>query len=314
MGQPAPVGTGGPPPDWQWGEFKNAQGASLRYGRSSPAGATAHVAVFGGYTEFAEKYFEVLRAWHAAGYGVWFLDWRGQGGSARYHRERERAILVNLDDDARDVHDFLQQHLAGQRLCVVGHSLGAHILVRHLHRYPQQVRCAVLSSPTLALGNVTWMPDWLIRGRLALAAWSGQEQEWASDSHEWRDDQARAAMEAQLSSDPLRRVVQKLWCRARPELRLGGVTYQWVSTFLRSSDEILQPEYLAKIRTPILVGSAAGDVLASVSAQREAASLLPNATRIEFAPALHELFMEADRVREPWMRAIDAFLGRYLRP
>ena len=302
----APVG-------WQWGEFRNAQGARLRYGHATPAGATAHVAVFGGYTEFAEKYFEVLREWHAAGYGVWFMDWRGQGGSDRYHRERERAILVNLDDDARDVHDFLRRHLSGARVCVAGHSLGAHILVRYLHRYPGEAACAVLSSPTLALAKIPWMPPWLIQARVGWGMGTGQAREWATGEHEWRDGPQRAAVEATLSSDPRRRLVQRQWFRARPDWRLGGLTYQWLDTFLRSSAEVLTPPYLSAIRTPVLMGTAADDVLASVEAQRWAARHLRDVTQMEFAPALHELFMEAERVREPWMRAIEAFLARQLR-
>jgi lysophospholipase len=301
-----------PPPGWQWGQFTNAQGAKLRYGHAVPRDAQLHLAVFGGYTEFAEKYFETLREWHAAGYGVWFLDWRGQGGSDRYHRDRQRAILVDLDHDARDVRDFLQKIVAQPRVCVVGHSLGAHILVRYLHRYPDQSRCAVLSSPTLALGNVTWMPQWLIDAKLGWARWRGQSQDWATDTQEWADTPDRQALSLKMTADPRRRAVHRAWYLAEPSLRLGGVTYQWVETFLRSSAEVLTPDYLKKIRAPILIGTAADDVLASVDAQREAARHLPKATRVEFAPAFHELFMEEDRVRAPWMAAVRLFLARHL--
>ena len=308
---PAPLDQAlAPPPNWQWGEFRNAQGAKLRYGSAVPSGAQAHIAVVGGYTEFAEKYFEVIRELHAAGYGVWFLDWRGQGGSDRYHAERQRAILVNLDDDARDAREFISAKIASTKVCVIGHSLGAHILVRYLHNYPQAARCAVLSSPTLAFGNVSWMPQWLIQAKVSWAKWKGQAQDYATDQHEWKE---QPDMEAQMSSDLRRRVVHRQWYLKDPSLRLGGVTYQWVDTFLRSSVEVLQPDYLKQIRTPILMGSASGDILASVEAQREAARHLPSAQRIEYAPALHELFMEADRVRAPWMQAILRFLARHLK-
>jgi lysophospholipase len=301
------------PAGWQWGQFKNAQGAMLRYGWAVPAAPRGHVAVFGGYTEFAEKYFETLRGLYGLGYGVWFLDWRGQGGSDRYHRERERAILVNLDDDARDVHDFLRAKIAHPRVCVIGHSLGAHILIRYLHNHPGQSACAVLSSPTLALGNVSWMPQWLIQAKLGWAAWRGQSQEWATDDHEWRESAAGEAMAAKMTSDARRRSVHRHWYRAEPALRVGGVTFQWVDTFLRSSAEIQRADYLDQIRTPVLMGSADGDVLASVDAQRETARHLRAATRIEFSPALHELFMESDRFRAPWLEAIRLFLARHLR-
>lgn len=307
---PADLAT--PPPGWRWGKFTNAQGAALRYGYAVPEGAAYHLAVFGGYTEFAEKYFETLRAWHAAGHGVWFLDWRGQGGSDRYHRERERAILVDLDHDARDVHDFLARVVRQPRTCVVGHSLGAHILVRYLRNYPGQARCAVLSSPTLALGNVTWMPQWLIDAKLSWANWRGQMHEYATDQREWADTAERREFAKKMSHDARRREIHRAWYRADPSLRLGGVTYQWVSTFLRSSADVLTPAYLSQIRTPVLIGSADGDVLASVDAQRAAAKHLPAATRLEFSPALHELFHEEDRIRAPWMAAVRLFLERHL--
>ena len=66
-----------PPPGIQWNYFRNAGGARIRYSRVPAGGgpAKATIVLMHGYTEFAEKYFETMRDFHARGYDVYCSRW-----------------------------------------------------------------------------------------------------------------------------------------------------------------------------------------------------------------------------------------------
>ena len=67
------------------GTFESFDGARLRYAvwQASRGPKAGTVCLFGGRTEFIEKYFEVVADLRRRGFAVATMDWRGQGGSAR---------------------------------------------------------------------------------------------------------------------------------------------------------------------------------------------------------------------------------------
>ena len=94
------------PATWEWGIFLNRDGARLRSGSAKPMSASpakATIIVVGGYTEFAEKYFETFNDLLAHGYNVGTLDWRGQGGSQRYLPDPQMAHSIGFEHDAADL-------------------------------------------------------------------------------------------------------------------------------------------------------------------------------------------------------------------
>ena len=71
---------------------------------------------------------------------------------------------------------------------------------------------------------------------------------------------------------------------------------------------IERPEFLAGVRTPILLGSAGNDWLVDPEAHNRAARPLPDCTHVELPGSEHEPFLERDEIRDTWFDAIDRFV------
>src|SRR5439155_8535603 len=95
---------------------------------------------------------------------------------------------------------------------------------------------------------------------------------------------------------------------ARPELRIDGPTYGWVDAALGLTDRLRDPELLARIPMPVLIGCAGRERFVDPRAEEDAVVRLPKGTLIRFPEARHELFLERDDIRGPWLNAIDRFL------
>jgi lysophospholipase len=292
----------------EWGFFRNDDGARIRYCHVAPAGPARGAAVLvTGYSEHAEKYFELMRELAARGYAVWEMDWRGHGGSDRYLKDREKAYSLGFARDIQDLDRFVRDFVRaepGKPLFLVSHSMGGNISLRYLHDHPGRFAFAVISAPALSVDAKSRrsLPEWAVRGLVWANCAFGLDTTWAVGEGPWRDQPW-----PQTTHDLVRREVQRAWFRANPQLRIGGVTGGWLREFLRSCDVLARPRYLSAIRTPLLLGSALQDSWTRPDVQLRACSQMPGCKLQKFDGAWHELFMEAEAFRRPWLNALFAF-------
>ena len=155
----APVG-------WRWGTFVNADGARLRYGWAEPQGnRKGLIVLLPAYQTTAEALFETSRDLLNAGYAIWVLDRRGQGGSDRWLENPQKNYSIGVEHDEHDVEQFVLQVVHGEpndAHFLVGESLGGHIGFRVLHDYPGYFQAAAFSSPSIAF-HTGKFPEWLVR-------------------------------------------------------------------------------------------------------------------------------------------------------
>ena len=297
------------PATWEWGKLQSADGALLRMGSAKPiTGVTKGTVIFvGGYTEFAEKYFETYRDLLARGYAVGTLDWRGQGGSQRYFPNPQMAHSLGFEHDTQDLATYLQKDTT-QPVYLLAHSMGGNLALRLLHDHPRLVRAAVLSAPALRIGSRAGMPAWQARTLSGLMIAAGFGEAYALGQHDWQDDATRNSETSPVSHDLERDQTALRWFRERPELRLGGGTYRWAYEFYRSCATVMAPAYLQAIQTPILIGSAGQDTFVDPAAHTEACPQLPACRLVTYPNSRHELLMETDSIRTPWLTEIDRFL------
>jgi lysophospholipase len=292
----------------EWGYFRNADGARLRYCHVPAASRTkGTVVLVTGNREFAEKYFEVMREFRSRGYDTWEMDWRGFGGSDRYLAGLEKGHSLGFDRDARDLNQFVTSVVRatpGRPLFLVAHSMGGNIGLRYLHDYPRRFAFAILSAPALSIGKGenTGIPEWSIRAMIWSACAFGLRSAWAKGQGPWEDHAKQT-----LTHDAARSQIQNQWFRANAWLRLGGPTNGWVREFFRSCDTLSEARYLGAIPGPILMGSARADSVTQPEVQDRACKLLPGCRPIRVADSWHELFVEADPFRSQWMQALFQF-------
>jgi lysophospholipase len=139
-------------------ELRAVDGIKLRTARWTPERpARGTVAVFGGRSEFIEKYFETIADLLKRGLVVVALDWRGQGGSERQLKNPRKGHIDDFSLYERDLNALVRQTLEPHcpkpwfGLC---HSMGGAILLR----IAEAGRCPfdrlVLSSPMIAISGL----------------------------------------------------------------------------------------------------------------------------------------------------------------
>jgi lysophospholipase len=303
----APVGI-------EWGFFQNGDGARIRYSRTPAAAgreARGTVILLHGYSEFGEKYFELMREFAGRGYEVWQMDWRGYGGSDRFLAAREKAHSRGVWRELRDVEQFRQQVArpsSGGPVYLVAHSMGGHLATRYLQAYPGRFRAAILSSPFLSLAPeaTQGLPEWMVEGVVFGAAKVGLSESWAKGNGPWRDRTVDA-----LTHDAARADLQRRWCKASPVLRIGGVTNGWVAEYLLSMEKMQGAGFLEGVRTPVLLGSATADVLTKAEEHTKACGRMASCRLVRLEGAWHELFLEEERFRQRWMEEVWRFLDAH---
>jgi lysophospholipase len=292
-----------------WGSFLASDGDRLRWARLGAGSSAANCVLVGGFSECLEKYFETIAGLAERGLAVWFLEWRGQGGSTRPRLRPNRPEARDYERDATDLARFAQAiDRGGKPRVVIGHSMGAAIALLAMRRHPGLFDAAVLSAPMLALDTAR-IPWRLARIVAATAVGLRFGHAVVPGTRTWPVEPEASPDRSKTSGDPVRCRVQATWFAERPELRVDGVTFAWLGTALDLCRRFEDERLLAGIATPVLIGSAGIDHFVDPDAHRRAASIIPSCRHAAFPHAKHELFMESDGIRNRWFAEIEGFLA-----
>lgn len=298
-------------PDAREGHWLARDGRAIRRidwpGTGSPRGSLLFLP---GRGDFYEKYVETLGQWHAAGWAVTALDWRGQALSGR---EGKDPLTGHIADFAIWVDDlaafWAEWATAPAPRVVVGHSMGGHLVLRALAQGVIDPAAVVLVAPMLGL-HPTWAPAWLMQGLAGLMCRLGDPARPAWDAGE-RPGKAADARQHLLTHSPERYADELWWRAARPGLGMGGGSWRWVERAFASARWLARRGVLEGVRQPVLLVASMADALVSWPAIRNAAARLPAGELLAFGPeAAHELLREADPVRGRVLAAITQFLDR----
>ena len=301
-----------PPADFTWGSFTARDGTVLRWGHLPVAKARAQCVLVGGFGEFIEKQFETVRDLAARGVEVWCLDWRGQGRSTRPRHLPTRPRARNFDRDASDLAAFASAKLT-RRLprLLVAHSMGGAIGLICARRHPKLFAAAILSSPMLGL-RIGKIPPTLLRCITAPARAAGLGVCFIPGARKWHPGRVPSPERSRVTTDAERCRLKHAWFSADPFLRVDEVTYGWLDSALALIARIQKPEFLAGVRTPILMGTPERELVVSPAAQRRAARLLPHCTLVELSQSKHDPFLERDPIRDEWLGRVDQFIAQRL--
>jgi lysophospholipase len=262
-----------------------------------------------GRADFYEKHLAVLHEWHAAGWHVTALDWRGQAMSGRLGADD---VTGHVDDFAPWVADFgafweaWRTEVAGPHV-VIGHSMGGHLALRAAAERRIVPDALVLVAPMLGL-NPGWIPSALLHpvGCLVAAIGDRRRPAW-----KWqRGPLPLSSLRMQLlTHDEVRYADEDWWYEQRPDLVVGPPSWGWIVAALRSIRGLERRGVLEGLDLPVLILATRADRLVSWRAVRRAAGRLPRAELMAFGPeARHEILREAPVVRERAMRAVADFL------
>ena len=287
-------------------------GAELRYARWAPPrrGRKGTVCLFGGRTEFIEKYFETISDLRQRGYAVATMDWRGQGGSSRALRNKFKGHVENFTQYESDLGLFMDEIVLPDcppPYYALAHSMGGNILLRVACNRDCWFERMVLSSPMIRLGGNA--PSLGLMDTLSqLAVFFGLGDLYVPGG---KDDASNTeAYDGNvLTSDRRRYGRNRLILEAAPALGLGSPTIAWVQAASASMKVINSFGFPPQVHVPLLMLSAGEDKVVSNQAIDELAMQLRAGSRIVIDGARHELLQEKDGYREQVWAAFDAFVS-----
>ena len=289
-------------------ELVAVDGVRLRAARWSAPRPRATVALFGGRSEFIEKYFETVGDLVARDLGVATMDWRGQGGSERQLADPYKG---HIDDFALYERDFvafrrevLEPHCPRPWIGLC-HSMGAAILLHIAHAGRCPFDRLVLTAPMIGLAGLPepryarWLAEALDGVGLggAYAPGGGGRRPYLLGAFE----------NNALTSDPARYARMGAALGVEPKLALAGPTVGWVHAALRLMREFADPDYPRAITIPTLVIACGADRVVDTRAIERFAARLRAGNLLVVDGARHEIMLERDAYRDLFFKAFDAF-------
>ncbi|MFZ4687959.1 MAG: alpha/beta hydrolase [Polymorphobacter sp.] len=277
-----------------------------------------------GRGDFAEKYCEAFHDLVDAGWGVATFDWRGQGLSGRQgitpmhgHSPGFENWLGDLDELIDWFHAVLPAPWYG-----VAHSMGGHLMQRHLAGENAEFTRVVLLSPMLGVSARPLGP-WLAARLARLMTALGRGGQYVPGGGPHVKHQSGSIRQRLLTHDPDRYGDEDWWVQQDQARAIGSVTYGWLDAAFQSLAAIFAPPpgargtgegadarpALQRITTPMLILIPEQDGLVDNDVTRRARALMPYARVEEFAGAGHELLREADPLRARVLARMLAFLG-----
>lgn len=254
----------------------------------------------GGRGDFFEKYLEAFDQWRRSGWTVSGFDWRGQGGSGYLHPARS----CHIDDFQTFIAD-LESFTATWRTSgegphvAIGHSMGAHVLLRAAIEQRVKLDGLVLLSPMLGIRAGP------LRGKALHSLATIGKTPMFRDRPIWRGPRSPAP--GRVTSCPDRQADKIWWKAEQPELGREGPTWGWLAAATQSIEQLNRS--LGKpLDVPGLLLAAAGDPIVDPMAIERAARQLPTFDYQVIPGAGHELLRERDGPRIESMKRVGRFL------
>lgn len=289
---------------------KNPEGIHIRTIRWMPKHPPkGTILLCQGYSEFIEKYDEVVQQLLDRDLAVLTFDWRGQGLSSRLIKDPQKGHSTSFADFIKDavlVDDQLMRSMPNPHY-LMGHSMGGHLAFRLLQEYPKRFQKAILCAPFFG-----WSPNFgagkmhpslvvLIASFMKLLGYGQDYTFGASPPY------PNKTLTGQ-TSDLIRFQKRVDFYKLEPHILMGGPTWNWILESTKSLQLILQKERIHAIQTPTLVASGAKDGMVNPQMHHQVAAQSESIKLVDFPDAMHEILMEREIIQEKFWKLFDEFM------
>ncbi len=302
-----------PPPGAELIALRAPDDLVLRVARWRPEGdVRGSVLLLHGFTEFIEKYYEVVAHLLARGLSVVTYDHRGQGLSERLLPDDHPRIQAGYQTDFEDlvaeavfVHERLLAPETNLPHVLMAHSMGGNVALRTLQDQPGRFDAAVLSAPMMGFDL---LPLWLIRLIAGFHVVIGQ-----GDRYIWGVGEIDLENRInQVTSDAARFARAIAFWEHEPALITHGLTWRWMREAARSIAKVGTPARMALIDTPTLLVSAGRDQVVSSRSHLALEHLSPHLELAYIRESMHEILQESDEIQQEFWDHFDRFIGEQL--
>ncbi|TRX57918.1 alpha/beta fold hydrolase [Thalassomonas sp. M1454] len=300
---------------WLTGEFStftSFDGLNIAFALFYSPNNQRHMVISPGRSEGYLKYKETAYDLFAQGYNVAIIDHRGQGLSERMLADPHKGFVSDFNDYVLDLQHFVQNVVKPKfngPLCLMAHSMGCAISIRHLQQFPYTFNAAVLLSPMIAV-NGGAIPSWVGKPLTSISYYiDSLISKQPSYFYSYGPYQVKAFADNKLTSCETRYNIFQQEYQLTPQLQLGGITFAWLQQAIKTEAKLFKD--LDKITTPVYVIQAELDTIVRNDKQTKFCKKLhqlhpqscPNGKPLIIDNALHELLFEVDTIRNQALSA-----------
>ncbi len=268
--------------------------------------ATGNIVIIHGFTEFSEKYKEMIKYYLEIGLNVFIYDQRGHGLS---DREVDNLKCVHVGDFLRYVDDleavvdtFVSVEAPDLPLYLFSHSMGGAITALYMMRHPEKVKKSVMCAPMISPKTHKIARFLVLRAVKRFGKRDGWNARFAYTGEFNPNATFREALDGS---------------KARFEwvfgVRLGdqryqtsGATNSWMKEAIEVRDRILKKDVLSKITTEILVLSAQNDTVVKNRDQKRFAKMVKNCRLVSVKNSKHNIyFADQSTVADVYQKTFD---------
>jgi lysophospholipase len=293
------------------GVFETRDKVRLRYAIFGRTGAPHRgtICLVQGRTEFIEKYFETITSFQRRGFNVATFDFRGQGGSDRLIRNARLGFVERFEDYWTDLSSFHADILLPDcppPFYLVAHSMGGLVALFGAARDRLMFERIFVSAPMVALDRQPLSMPGMARVCETLSFFGLGKLPVARRAD--RIPTAASFPGNPLTSDLSRFMRSVDVLAARPDLAVTSPTIRWAAAAFDAMATASGDEFPTTVRAPVLMLAAARDEVVSTAAIEQLGLRMRTGRHMIIAGARHELFMEADSIRDQVLAAFDAFI------
>lgn len=287
-----------------FGRFEREPGVSLETATLAHSDPKGTVVIVPGYTAPLEIYASTMFAFHYAGYAVTALSQRGQGRSWRALANPEKGYVEDYDDLSADLAAYIET-LDGPVL-VYGNSMGGHIAMLMAGAEDVEVAAYVLLVPMAKILTGEF-PFGVAQAMTVFYSSIGFGANYGFGRGNWRFGQRDLTAGTACAANPYRAHTRHVMVALNPELRVEGVTNQWVGETMKSTSKAADPAHLARITTPVLSITAGVDTVVESAAAEANCAAMPNCQPMRVEAARHCIMHEGQAQKDAVHAAAIAF-------
>lgn len=288
------------------GYMPSFDGIRISYRNYLVKNAVGSIVIVHGFTEYCEKYTELVWYFMNAGYNVFTYDHRGHGFSDRQVEGYELAHVNSFSDYASDLEQFVNNVVipkgGRENINIFSHSMGGSITMLYLMRCGGTVSRALLSSP-MVMPFTQGCPVWILK---CLLLFDGTFKGW--------DKRFKYASEFR-AHHPFDKSHDTSYPRFRHNLdvRISETRYQtsastnrWMYEAVTVGKKMLSRKGIKRIRAKTLVINSGNDVVVRRRPQEKLARRL-GCEFYSVAGAKHSAFICASPNLEKYLEKVLSF-------
>lgn len=302
---------------FEFHELTTADNVHIRVGRFCGTNAIAEdstdkvMFILPGRVSRIERHEFLAQQFAGAGFRVWVLDFRGQGGSERLVGNRQMVHVDHFDEYISDVEALIHwDRFIGQRRSVYSHSMGGQVALQVMRKHPNAFEAAVLEAPMLCIK--TFPVPYVLAEPLAyvMRNWCGQARAYCLGYGDY--NVIKESFEHNRNCRDQTLFHQYFHVReADRELVSIGPSWGWLHAAFSVTRNLLgNLVHLRQVRTRVFIATAGNDRVLDTNLDAMIASTL-NGGHCIYPDAWHSILHDTPDTRRKYLADVHAFLRNH---